>query len=148
MRVSPWSHGTEYRFTATLRRGMIGHMGMPRGIVYGIRDLLRWSAAYPNGRLAAAGVAFILIPEILVHGAILLWESFHLPDDLPVHVVTRIQVVQSWWIIVFGMGGVFVAFPIGCVLLLFACWRAWRERRRRAVAICPAPTQDALPGAR
>ena|SRR5579872_4474615 len=99
----------------------------PRGFVYRIRDLLRWSAGYPNGRLAAAAASLILIPQILVHGAIALWEFFPTPDDLPVQTVTRIQVVQSWWIIVFGMAGL-VALPIGCVLLLFACWRTWRAR--------------------
>ncbi len=128
----------EHDSQAADRRGMIRGMGIPRGIVGGLRDLFRWSAAYPNGRLAAAGAAFICIPQILVHGAILLWESFPLPDDLPVNVVTRIQVVQSWWIIVFGMGGL-VALPIGCVLLLFAGWRAWRARRRKSATICPAP---------
>src|SRR5258708_8152399 len=120
-------------------------MEKPSGFVYRIRDLLRWSADYPNGRLAATGAALILLPQILVAGAILLWESFPLPDDLPVHVVTRIQVAQSWWIIVFGMGGAFVGFPIGCVLLLFSCLRAWRDRRRRAATICAAPIQDSLP---
>jgi hypothetical protein len=104
-----------------------------------MRDLIRWSAAYPNGRLAAAGVACIFVPQILQYGAILVWEAIPLPDDLPVNVVTRIQVAQSWWIIVFGMGGALVALPIGCVLLLFSSWRAWRDRRRRAAAISRQP---------
>jgi hypothetical protein len=121
-------------------------MEKPRGIIYRIRDWLRRSAAYPNGRLAAAGVAFIFVPRILEQAAILLWEAFPLPDDLPVHFVTRIQVVQSWWIIIFGLGGGLVAFPIGCVLLLFAGWRAWRDRRRRAAANCPGPAHDTMPG--
>lgn len=85
----------------------------------------------------------MIIPQILVYGAILFWEAFPLPDDLPVHVVTRVQVVQSWWIIIFGIVSL-IAFPIGCVLLLFACWR---DRRRRAAAICPTPIQDVMPGA-
>jgi len=107
---------------------MIEKMRASKGFVYRIRDLFRWSAAYPNGRLAVVGVALIIVPQILANGAILLWESFPLPDDLPVAAVTRIQVAQSWWIIIFGMGGGFVAFPIGCILLLFACGRAWRNR--------------------
>jgi hypothetical protein len=117
-------------------------MGNPKGIVYRLRDLFRWSAVYPNGRLAVTGAALILIPQCLVYGAILLWNLFPLPDDLPVHVVTRIQVVQSWWIIVFAMGGGLVAFPIGCVLLLFAGWRGWRAKSRRAAAISPTISRD------
>ncbi len=105
-------------------------MRTPKGIVYRIRDLLRWSAAYPNGRLAAVGAGLILAPQILMQGAILLWESFPMPEDLSVAAVTRIQVAQSWWLLILGMGGGFVAFPIGCILILFAGARAWRDRRR------------------
>jgi hypothetical protein len=102
----------------------------PRGIIYGMRDLRRWSAAYPNGRLAAAGALILLTPRLLVEGAVLLWEHFPLADDLSVQEITRIQVFQSYWLLTFGFAE-FVTFPIGLAMLLFAGWRAWRDKQRR-----------------
>ena len=107
-------------------------MGKLPGIFGGFRELVRRSAAYPNARIIAAGMALILIPQILVQGAVWLWVTFPVADDLPVRDITRIQVFQSWWILIFGMGGAFIAFPLGCGLLLFGSWRVWRDRRRRA----------------
>jgi len=83
-----------------------------------------------------------LIPQVLVQGAVWLWETFPVAGDLPVQDVTRVQVVQSWWIIIFGMGGAFIAFPLGCGLLLFGSWRVWRDRRRRAAANSSDPKAE------
>src|SRR5262249_4367793 len=105
-------------------------MKKAQGIVDGVQRLLQWFAA-SNGRLAAAAVVLILMPQILAQGSNLLWNSLPLPKELPVDQVTRIQFAQSWWTIIFVMGGGLVAFLFGWVLLFSAGVRAWRDRRRR-----------------
>ena len=117
-------------------------MTKARGIVYGTRQLLQWFTA-SNGKLAVAGLALLLVPEILKHGSNWLFETFPIPKDLPVDQATRIQVVLSWWSLVFLNGCGFIAFLTGCVLLFTAGRRARRDRRRRNPVKPPAPNPDA-----
>jgi hypothetical protein len=115
-----------------------------RGLIGAATTINRWSHADPNGRLAAAGAAGIVVPFVVGFAVILALELFPLPEDP--------QQSFHWgkydagffisWSFIVTRPIFFLSLLVGLILLIFASWRALRNRRRQTVNP-PAPKPNA-----
>ncbi|MGQ0634865.1 MAG: hypothetical protein ACT4QC_09665 [Planctomycetaceae bacterium] len=98
----------------------------------------RWSSMNPNGRLAALGVAMIVLPSAVIYGA---RAASTLLGSLPapLNIVAGVVAILGIWLYT----GTFLGQPAGLLLISFAIWRAVRDQQRR-LANHSIPIKDNL----
>ena len=117
-------------------------MRKPGGIIYGMLALFRWSAKYPNARLAFLGWALWFMPIVMVFGLVTVFKFA--PSSQ-----SSLEALQ---IVLLAFQFICVACVVaGTGLILFAGRRAhwWADRDRRQASRTattpPAPNPDARP---
>jgi hypothetical protein len=109
----------------------------------GLREFAKWGAAHPNGKLVVIAAALEISPLILAAG--MAGVLAVMPESTPSFIFTPILTV-------FYITSILLAFVVplctiaACLILPFAAWRAYRDRKRtRKTSVRPPARTPASP---